>query len=246
MPIVGISSDSADPRRDRGRHCLEHDGERTCILQRERVLVQLQRRVGGAALCAEAAELRRRLRRQPDVRHHADVRLGDRADARHHPSGALELDQVGAAFLDEPDRARDRLLVGDLVRAEGHVADHERSPRRAGDGARQEDHLVQGDGDRRLVPEHHLGRAVADQDQLDARLVREQRRGSVVGGEHHDLLAAPLHLDQLGQRQLPGRGRGGSGVAGTRAHSWTLSISRVEPIRAATASVSPSRSATAT
>ena len=46
-----------------------------------------------------------------------------------HPAGAFELDDVGAALLDHADRARDRLLVGDLVGAERQVADDERPPR---------------------------------------------------------------------------------------------------------------------
>ena len=173
MPIVGISSDSVIRVATGDGTASRTRANAPRVLQRQRVLEQLQRRIGGAALCAEAAELRRRLRRQPDMRHHADVRLGDRAHARHHPSRPFELDEVGAAFLDEPDRARDGLLVGDLVRAERHVADHERSPRRAGDCAREEDHLVERHRERRLVAEHHLRRAVADEDQLDACLVRE-------------------------------------------------------------------------
>ena len=132
-----------DPRGDRRRHRLEHDREAAGRLERERVVVEPERRVGRAALGAEAAELRRRLRRQADVAHHADVRVRDRADARDHPAGALELDDVGAALLHHPDRARDRLLVGDLVRAERQVADHERPARRARDRAREEDHLVE-------------------------------------------------------------------------------------------------------
>ena len=162
-----------DPSGDRRRNGLEHERERASVLQGERVVAQLQRRFGGAPLRPEAAELRRRLRGQPDVRHHADVRLGDRADARDHASGALELDDVGAALLDEPDRARDRLLVRDLVRAERKVADDERAPRRPRHRAGQEDHLVERHRHGRLVAEHHHRGRVADEDQLDARLIGE-------------------------------------------------------------------------
>ena len=124
------------------------------------------------------------------MRHHADVRVGDRAHARDHPSGAFELDDVRAAFLDEADRVADRLLVGDLVRAERQVADHERPLRAAGHRARQEDHLVERHRHGRLVAEHHHRRGVADEDQLDAGLVRKPARGRVVRGDHHDLVAA--------------------------------------------------------
>ena len=206
--------------------------------------------VARPALSLEAAELRGGLRRQADVAHDPDVRVGDRAHAREHPAGALELDDVRAALLDHPDRARDRLLVRDLVGAERQVADDERPPRRAGDRARQEDHLVERDRQRRLVAEHHHRGRVADEDQLDARLVRDPGCGCVVGGDHHDLVVTLLHLEQLGQRQLPGCGRGGRGGARAGAHDApfreTLSIRRTSPIRAASARVGPSRSATST
>ena len=162
-----------DPRCDRGGNRLEHDGERACLLQRERVVVQALRGGRGPALSLEAAELRRRLRGQTDVAHHSDVRLGDGTHPRDHAPCALELDDVGAALLDEPDRARDRLLVRDLVRAERKVADDERAPRRPRHRAGQEDHLVERHRHGRLVAEHHHRGRVADEDQLDARLIGE-------------------------------------------------------------------------
>jgi len=68
-----------DPRRHGSRHRLQHDSEATGVLQRESLVVQRQRRFGSAPLSPEPTELRRRLRRQPDVAHHADRRLGYRA-----------------------------------------------------------------------------------------------------------------------------------------------------------------------
>ena len=65
------------------------------------------------------------------------------------------------------------------------------------------------------MAEHdHRGR-VADEDQLDARLVGEERRRCVVGGDHGDLLVAALHLADLGEREAfrapgwPGRASAG-------------------------------------
>ena len=114
------------PRGDRRGHRLEHDREAAGGLQRERVVEQLLRLAGGAALRLEAAE------------HVADCGVRPMwpitgmpastiARTRdEHRAGALELDGVGAPLLDEADRVPDRLLVGDLVRAERHVGDHER------------------------------------------------------------------------------------------------------------------------
>ena len=168
-----------------------------------------------------------------------------------HPAGALELDAVGAALLEHPDRARDRLLVRDLVRAERQVADHERPVRRAGHRAREEDHLVERHRHGRLVAEHHHRRRVADEHELDARLVRQPRGRRVVGGDHRRSgRRGASSRASSGSAQLPGRGRRRAGVRGRvligSPSSRTLSIRRVEPTRAATASVGPSRSATAT
>ena len=133
---------------------------------------------------------------------HTDVRLGDRLDTRNHPASALELDHVSAAFLEHPDRVRYRLLVGHFVAPEWHIGNHERPSRGTRNRARQEDHVVDRYGNRRLVPEHHHRCRITDEDQLDASLVGEQRARSVVRGDHRDLVAAALHLDKLGEWQL--------------------------------------------
>ena len=252
MPIVGISSASRDRLGDRGRHGLEHDREAAGLLERERVLVELHGLRGRPALGLEAAEHRRRLRGQPDVAHHGHAGARERANAREHRSGALQLDRVRARLLDEADRVLERLLVRDLERAERHVGDHERPARAAVDRARQDDHLVHRRRHRRVVTEDdHRGR-VADEDHVDARVVRDPARRSVVRGDHHDAVATTLHLCELRQRELAGRRGAGCGLARAGGHerspfgSGMLSIRRTEPTRAAIARVGPSRSATST
>jgi len=198
----------------------------------------------------KAAELRRRLRRQPDVADDPDVRLRDRAHARHHATCAFELDDVGAALLDHPDRARNGLLVRHLVGPERQVADDERMGRRPRDGTSQEDHLVERPGKVEEWPSITMAAVSPDQDHLDAGLVGDARAGRVVRGDHHDLVAALFHLGQLGQRQLARRRRRGCWDARAGAHdapfSRTLSISRVEPTRVATAECRAVESATST
>ena len=240
-----------DPRRNRGRHGLEHDREAAGSLERERVLVEPHRLLGRPALRLEAAEHRRRLGRQPEVTHHRDAGTDDRLDARERLPGSLELDRVGACLLDEADRVVQRLLVGDLERAERHVRDDERPARPAAGRTREHDHLVHRRGHGRVVAEHgHRGR-VADEDHVGAGSVREPSGGGVVGRHHGDRLTARLQLGELGQSELPGRGRAGSGFAragGHRSSSFriTLSISRVEPTRTAAASTGGSKSAIST
>ena len=66
----------------------------------------------------------------------------DRPGALDRGAAALELDRVAAGLLDEALRVRDRLLVGELVGAERHVADQQRRPQPAADRLRQHQHLV--------------------------------------------------------------------------------------------------------
>ena len=115
---------------------LEDDREAARLLQRERVVEHLAGARGRAALGAVAAEHRGRLRRQADVAHHRDAGAHDRPGALGGRAAALELDGVAARLLDEAVRGVDRLRVGGLVGAERQVADQQRRPQAAADGAR--------------------------------------------------------------------------------------------------------------
>ena len=93
---------------------------------------------------------------------------------------------------------------------------------------------------------------IADKAGVDLILVGDPAGRRVVGGHHHDAVAAALHLPNLGERQLARGGRAGRGLAWAGGHERApfergmLSISRVEPTRTATTKVGPSRSATST
>src|SRR5439155_16265334 len=99
-----------------------------------------------------------------------------------------------------------------------------------------------------VAEDRHRGR-VADEDDVDSSLVREATTGRVVGGDHRDRLAPPLHLGQLGERELAG-GRGcGRRLLRADAHfespsRATLSMRRTEPTRTAPARTGGSNSAT--
>ena len=239
-----------DPLRDARRDRFEHEREAAGRLERAGVPEQRERLLGRPALGSVAAEHRRRLRREADVAHDRDPGADDRAHAGEHRPSALELHGVGARLLDEADRVPQRVLVRDLERAEGHVRDDERPTRPARDGARQHQHLVHRGRDGRVVAEHGHRRGVADEDEVDARLVGEAPSRRVVGGHHDDPLRAQLHLGELGERELPGSGSRGSRLLGTDAHSLeppsrgTLSIRRVPPTRTAPARTGGSKSST--
>ena len=59
-----------------------------------------------------------------------------------------------------------------------------------GDGGGVVGEVVDGDLEGVVVAEHDHGDGVADEDQVDPRLVGHPRAGRVVGGDHHERLAA--------------------------------------------------------
>ena len=65
-------------------------------------------------------------------------------------------------------------------------------------GARVVQHVVERHRQRVLVAEHHHADRVADEQHVHAGAVEQPRHRGVVGGEHRDLLAAPLLLAQVG------------------------------------------------
>ena len=143
---------------------------------------------------------------------------------------------------------RDRLLVRVLVGAERHVADEERRLQAPPGGGGEHQHLVHPDRDGRVVTEDGHRPGVADEDDVDARLLGDLGRREVVGGDHRDRLAQLLHLADPRDRDL------GSFVRRRVRYAWwgahqvscpsspigrgsmiTLSIRRASPIWAATA-----------
>ena len=68
----------------------------------------------------------------------------------------------------------------------------------ARDPLRHEDDLVDRHRHGRLATVHDHARGVADEDEVDACGIGEACARRIVRGQHHDLLAAPLHLLQLG------------------------------------------------
>ena len=84
-----------------------------------------------------------------------------------HRAGALELDGVRAALLDEADRVAHRVLVGDLVGAERQVATTADGSARRATARVEEEHVLHRDRDRRVVAEDDHRRRVADEDDVD-------------------------------------------------------------------------------
>ena len=90
-----------DQFRDLGRHGFEFQHEAAGILDGERVLENLHRGVGRAALDLEAAEHRDGVRRQADVRSGRDAGIDQRLENMRLRLAALRLDRVAQGLLHE-------------------------------------------------------------------------------------------------------------------------------------------------
>ena len=86
-----------DHRGDLRRHRLELEHEAARVLDRERVLEDLHRRLRGAALDLEAAEHRDGVRREADVRGGRNAGIDQRLQDVRLRLAALRLDRVAAA-----------------------------------------------------------------------------------------------------------------------------------------------------
>ena len=187
------------------RHGLEHEREGAGGLGGVGVVQQAQRRLGGLALRAQAALGGRGLRRQPEMRDDGDARARERADAREHRAGALQLDGVGGRLLEEPPGGAQGVLVAHLVRHERQVGHDERPAAGARHRRGEHQHLVHRRGHRRGVAEHDHGRRVADQHEVDAGALGDAARRVVVGGDHHERAAVALGLRELAAGAACGR-----------------------------------------
>ena len=61
-------------------------------------------------------------------------------------------------------------------------------------------HLVNSDRNRRIVPQHGLGKRVTHENQFDARFVHQARGGVVVGGQARNLFAPQLPFEDRRER----------------------------------------------
>ena len=258
---TGTDADGRDPDAfgdgsgNLGRYAFKHEREGAGGFHSDRILNQLQRSVGCAALRAEAAERGRTLGRQAEMTHHRNPRTNDRADAVEGWSSALYLDGVGAGLLDEPARDEDGVAITRLKAHKGHVGDDEGgaislagTARRSG---REDDHLVDRDRHGGVMPQHGHGGGIADQNHINAGFGGCLAARSVVRSDHHEWDTGALLCDQIGQCDLPGsRSRGGGTTragahadsfakraspaeAGAMGSSSRLSIRRVLPMRPA-------------
>ena len=219
VPTIGIGAgadaDGGDVERRRRRRgdgagdALEDDREAPRVPKPNRAIDHLHRLVVAPTLGPEPAEDGDGLRGEADVAHHRDAGVDERpggVDATR-PT-ALELHRVHAPLLQKPRRGRHRVRGAPLVGAEREVADEEGPRGAARDRAAVREHLVEGDGERRVVAVHDHRRAVPDEAHVEAREVDVHGARVIVRGDDADALAAGVLRRELAQGHARRRGAG--------------------------------------
>ena len=112
------------PRRHEVGDALEHEGEASRPDERLRVEFELAGRLGVLALDDEPAQRVDRLRREPEVPHHWDFGIEDRANGWDPAPSSLELHGLRAG-PHEGGRVPHGVRGVDVVAHPGHVADDE-------------------------------------------------------------------------------------------------------------------------
>ncbi len=127
----------------------------------------------------------------------ANTGMPARVERAHHVGKfgrGIDLDHVGAAFLDEPDRRRERAVDALLHRTEGHVAADQRALDAAAHRLAADQHLVHRDFERIVVAPQIDADRIADRDEIDAGAVGDARDLIIPGDDADALLALALHL----------------------------------------------------
>jgi hypothetical protein len=121
--------------------------------------------------------------------HHGNAALGEKRHRLRHSLPSLKLDGAALRFLQDPHRGMKCLFLRSFIGAERHV-DHDQGMLRAAHHRPAlQDHHLERHRHRGLETVHDIAEGVADQD--DVAMPVDQRRGmGVVGGQHHDGLAA--------------------------------------------------------
>jgi hypothetical protein len=108
----------------------------------------------GLALDPKATHRVHALGRETHVRHDGDAGVHDALDRRRRIDPPFELDGLRSALGEESASIRERLLRAHLPAEERHVPDDVRAPRASDDGAAVVNHLVDRDGQGRILPLH--------------------------------------------------------------------------------------------
>src|SRR5262249_51556511 len=229
----GTAAEAADHRNlHRRRHCRAGDGTRIgeveeagagrfkklCLFDEFHRRFGARLRGGGILRAVGNAVFARGLRGEAELRDHRNAGVDECAhDLRIFRSG-VDLDQVGAAFANQPLRGGERGVAAVLNRSVGHIAADQRPRGAAPDRLAADQHFLE-----RNV--EHVGPApkidadgVANRDEIEAGAIGDAHDLIIPGDEADTFLPLPLHLLKVGNCDLalhePGKDVLGPSLAG--------------------------------
>src|SRR5262245_28073373 len=178
-------------------NAFQHHRERATILYRQSIAHDCFPLVLVLTLNLIAAEPMNRLRGEANVSHDRDANLDDGLDRTWHRSTALEFHPLGTALLEEPPGIPDRLLPTYLIGEKRHVPDHQSTLATARNRSRVVDHLLHRNRQGIRLALKDAANRVADQEDINAGLVQNPRKGIIVSGETGDLFPQTLFFDDM-------------------------------------------------
>ena len=148
-----------------------------------------------ATLHLVATKHRHRLRRQTQMGADRDAALDQEAHGSCSPAATFKLDHMRAR-LHQTQGASKGLLRALVVAAKGQIGDQPGTLATTCDTSGVIDHLVEQHGHGAgLALQHHAER-VTHQQRLDAGLFQHRGESGVIAGQHGDLVAAGMHVQQ--------------------------------------------------
>jgi hypothetical protein len=177
---------------DFARHQLKHNGKHTSVFQRVSIIKQLARRAGGLALNPISTQLINRLWRQTNVPHHRDLFVHQTADELDSLLSAFEFDRFRLAFFHQSQSRAYRVVCAGVKRSVWHVGDQQRPLHAAAHRFHVHQDLLERHRYRVAITEHYIPEAIANQDDVNARLVNDSSRGVIVGSQTNQPLTAFL------------------------------------------------------
>ena len=121
------------------------------------------------------------------------------------PAAALELHHLGAALLHQAHGVLERLLARG-VRHERHVGHQERAIEALHDRTAVIDDVLQRDGHGRVVTLDDHAERIADQHQIDARVIHQRCEARVVGRDRQAIFSPSAFMRSSVATLTGGRG----------------------------------------
>ena len=134
--------------------------------------------------------------------YYRDTRGYETLDGGEEMRSALELHCISSRLLHDMHCGGKGCLLTDLIAPKGHIDDDEGTPSTTHDTGAVVDHLIEGDGEGRGVPCHHIGGRVTDEEDIYTCCIQQTSHRIVVGGKHRDRLTLGLHSCQTKGRDL--------------------------------------------